>query len=768
MPVYLCQSGSGYNEPWRHGIQVYAAPFPIPTTASSTGGAAVSGGGGGGRDTVAVPASTTDATQWESQAQQQQQQGNQSQQQQTNTAFTTSTRTQQQEQMLAGMPIRRVRHAEIVLVDDVCIAFGRYWLRLRWPGQRKGFAGYIAMGVVNDATKPKPNDISFAATAGRPETDPAEQADASGYTDDNYLVLHSATTKEERFGTADETDVDDPTREDAGSTPSSEPFEGSASGQTCLRTGLIFPSSKAMKLMAAYDDGVTPTATSAPLPTEPVFCRICREGLHDDDDDQLPTGAADEDANEASNNNNNATNRTRRMESSNTLSGDEDIDLDANPDDPVNDEPIPIEPNVLQYPKGPVIPHPMYHPNSAAADNPLLAPCECAGSMAFVHYLCVEQWRCRSRHPEAHHGLNCETCGGAYSLPPPSARHANVPPVENEDWLDAMPPHVMAALRAPHLGWQIGASIVRRRWLRPIAPVVMSPLVALYCRARRMLKKRGVARRRWACSLCRRRARWKCVRCLRSYYCSRQCQNVSWHIVHKHVCYKPARFWWSVVVYGIATMLAFPGAMRDPLMYDLGLCTVPVSFMVMAVLGGGLATFLKKSLGVDLRGRMFELAIILFTLWLVIISWGVVRGFFGDSSQCYGALGAKEVTLDELPESRLLNFARKTILKPGQTYYLFWDRLAYASGSLIRRPLCTNQFSSNGTAIEGICFEHLPHVNADFFLAEKEGQRCASDLSLILGLYVASGFALVGSTLWKRRERQRRLAARGRPHAHQD
>jgi hypothetical protein len=49
-----------------------------------------------------------------------------------------------------GLPIRRVRHAEVVLVDDVCVAFDRYWLRLRWPGGRGGFAGYIALGKVTE------------------------------------------------------------------------------------------------------------------------------------------------------------------------------------------------------------------------------------------------------------------------------------------------------------------------------------------------------------------------------------------------------------------------------------------------------------------------------------------------------------------------------------------------------------------------------------------------------------------------------------------
>jgi hypothetical protein len=56
-----------------------------------------------------------------------------------------------------GHPIRRVRHAEVVLVDDVCVAFERYWLRLRWPGHKGGFAGYIAMGLVSETPKPGEN-----------------------------------------------------------------------------------------------------------------------------------------------------------------------------------------------------------------------------------------------------------------------------------------------------------------------------------------------------------------------------------------------------------------------------------------------------------------------------------------------------------------------------------------------------------------------------------------------------------------------------------
>jgi hypothetical protein len=366
----------------------------------------------------------------------------------------------------------------------------------------------------------------------------------------------------------DDADLDEreEERQETGSMPHSEPVESMATGVlTCLRTGLPFQTSLAMKLLAIYDDGVSPPITLTPFTPEPVFCRICREGLHEDADEELPVPQAEDDGEDA-------IGLDMSRQSSMELDDGRSFGDDAT-----------REPSTSAEGKGPVQPHPSYNANPDALQNPLLAPCECAGSMAFVHYLCVEQWRCRSRHPEAHHGLNCETCGSPYSLPPPSERPAHVPHMEQEDWLDAMPPHVMQALRQPHIWWQIGAAIVRRRWLRPLAPILMSPVVALYCRARRLLKKRGVARRRWACSLCRRRARWKCVRCLRSYYCSRQCQNVSWHIVHKHVCYKPVRFWWSVILYSAAALAAFPGILRDPAMYELGLSMIPASFVIVRV-----------------------------------------------------------------------------------------------------------------------------------------------------------------------------------------
>ena len=560
--------------------------------------------------------------------------------------------------------------------------------------------------------------------------------------DDTYIEVDTSMThgEEER----DEIEHDDLGRDeephDNSSMPSSEPFE-STSTLMCLRTGMPFPSSVAMKLMPVYDDGICPPVVSAPLPSEPVFCRICREGLHDDADDDQPSPAMESEKED-----------TGLRNDSSMDYGHELVPIDEN-EEPDSQEPI--------FTKGPLLPYPKFQQNTHASENPILAPCECSGSMAFVHYMCVEQWRCRSRHPEANQGLNCETCGKPYALPPPSARptHSNVALLD-EDWLEAMPPHVMAALRQPHIWWQIGAAIVRRRWLRPLAPVFMSPIVALYCKARRLLKKKGVARRRWACSLCRRRARWKCVRCLRSYYCSRQCQNVSWHIVHKHVCYKPTRWAWSVLVYGVLTLLLFPGILRDPLMYDMGLGLIPSSFYAMAILGGGFAGALKKTFLLDVRGRTFETIVILSTFWLVLISWGLVGGFVGDTSLCRGVLGEYNYSLDKKPPLHLRSL-HTFILKPAMSWYLMWDRLALNSGRWISKALCTGG--------EKGCFERSHQANADFFFEEHNGGKCASDLSLVSSIFLSATLVASFSYFVKRRDRQRRAARRGRePRPHQD
>jgi hypothetical protein len=139
MPVYLCQPGAGHAEPWRHGIQVYATPCTIDSKTPVHAG-------GGGRDLVVAnwtPESNNnnDAS------------GDDSPNANNATAAGhTATPTTP----AGGFAVRRVRHAEVVIVDDICIAYDRYWLRLRWPGHKGGFAGYIAMGIVSETQRMDP------------------------------------------------------------------------------------------------------------------------------------------------------------------------------------------------------------------------------------------------------------------------------------------------------------------------------------------------------------------------------------------------------------------------------------------------------------------------------------------------------------------------------------------------------------------------------------------------------------------------------------
>jgi hypothetical protein len=125
MPVYLCQPGTGGDDPWRHGLQVYASPFSLEATQANRFV-------GGGRDLVIanwVPHRNG---------------GNNNDDHESSLWSSPSSRS------TTNPPIRRVRHTEVILVDDVCMAYNRYWLRLRWPGHKGGFAGYIAMGLASE------------------------------------------------------------------------------------------------------------------------------------------------------------------------------------------------------------------------------------------------------------------------------------------------------------------------------------------------------------------------------------------------------------------------------------------------------------------------------------------------------------------------------------------------------------------------------------------------------------------------------------------
>jgi hypothetical protein len=168
MPVYLCQPGVGAAEPWRHGIQVYAAPFDLMDAKAEN--SAVSTENVNDTNSNAITENNNNAAASESNnvartAAEYYRMAIEEDERNSAADATASiinatgdvggTHAASSHQNLSrmaqsGMEIRRIRHAEVVLVDDVCVAYGRHWLRLRWPGHKGGFAGYIALGKVNE------------------------------------------------------------------------------------------------------------------------------------------------------------------------------------------------------------------------------------------------------------------------------------------------------------------------------------------------------------------------------------------------------------------------------------------------------------------------------------------------------------------------------------------------------------------------------------------------------------------------------------------
>jgi hypothetical protein len=192
MPIYLCKPGINSVEPWRHGIPVYPHPFPLntkPSTNSSTGEGGLDRGRdrgestGHGSSTVTVTVTANEGNlnttstnngmamnllehdQREQQRQEEEDEDweetrNQSSTETTGTTLLNighggpersvlstrhsgSTSTPFSSQSISA--IRRIRHSEVVLVDDVVYMYSNYWLRLRWPGSKGGFAGYVCL-----------------------------------------------------------------------------------------------------------------------------------------------------------------------------------------------------------------------------------------------------------------------------------------------------------------------------------------------------------------------------------------------------------------------------------------------------------------------------------------------------------------------------------------------------------------------------------------------------------------------------------------------
>ena len=135
MPLYLCRPGTGDIEPWKHGVPVYSKPFRATTGEYGTSTGSISNEM---KEATNIQTQSHDRTSYNM----------------TNRGDDTTHSDDHRDQNLVPntltQPIRKVRHSELVLVDQVSLHFDRYWLRLRWPGSYGGIAGYILLGGLED------------------------------------------------------------------------------------------------------------------------------------------------------------------------------------------------------------------------------------------------------------------------------------------------------------------------------------------------------------------------------------------------------------------------------------------------------------------------------------------------------------------------------------------------------------------------------------------------------------------------------------------
>jgi hypothetical protein len=193
-------------------------------------------------------------------------------------------------------------------------------------------------------------------------------------------------------------------------------------------------------------------------------------------------------------------------------------------------------------------------------------------------------------------------------------------------------------------------------------------------------------------------------------------------------------------------------------MYDMGFFLIPANFVLLGTLAGGFASTVKKWSGVDWRGRILELAVVIATVALSILSWGLVKAFFGIPNSCFGFLGGYHVHETDMMDSStyILRGIRALILRPAAKLYIACDHLFAKSPSLLRTALCTQEDPNN-------CFEHLPFANPNFFLVDENSSgdsKCAADTLLFIGLYLMAGTVFLSSILIKQHERRQRRRLR--------
>lgn len=226
----------------------------------------------------------------------------------------------------------------------------------------------------------------------------------------------------------------------------------------------------------------------------------------------------------------------------------------------------------------------------------------------------------------------------------------------------------------------------------------------------------------------------------------------------------------------MAYIYFIPGVLSYPLVYDLGLGLLWLSFVLMGVIGGGIATIMKREMGIDIRGRTLEVFVVIMTIWMGLVCWGLVWEFFGESDQCMGVMDKFDAWQSSmnLPSitsmsmfqgnspTREQRLMQNLVLKPAKTIMDTIDQGLLKTGPIISGWICTPDESENS------CLEIARKTNPDFMLSEHNGEKCASDFNVIRSFCYFAFFIHGLGTVWKRRDRGRRARHHREPRPHQD
>jgi len=188
-------------------------------------------------------------------------------------------------------------------------------------------------------------------------------------------------------------------------------------------------------------------------------------------------------------------------------------------------------------------------------------------------------------------------------------------------------------------------------------------------------------------------------------------------------------------------------------------------------IAGGVASTLKRSAGIDIRGRTLEVSVILCTLFLTAVTTGLVRGYFGDSSQCFGVLASSTTPFTEsITQGPFIdsfsNEAFAALLRYAQLYYKKWDFLGARASFMSRNFLCTPTEDGNTDYATIGCSPPVRSINPQFYLEE---ENCQADIGMVVGIWVAACLVLGLEHIYREyRVRRRAAVHRGRRRPHQD